>query len=106
MAQLTEHGLEVPATATDQEQEPSTDHLADIHTVLRGETRVRTQIVLRRLADLNPAEYDDWTFQDLSEALAAGGIAARKSDGVMVVRTADTNRALAERDKEEDDDEQ
>jgi hypothetical protein len=50
--------------------------------------------------------YEDWTFQDLSEALVAVGIAARKSDGVMVVRTADTNRALAERDEEEEEDEQ
>jgi hypothetical protein len=58
--------------------------------------------VLRRLADLNAGEYEDWTFQDLSEALVAVGIPARKSDGVMVVRTADTNRALAERDEEED----
>jgi hypothetical protein len=62
--------------------------------------------VLRRLADLNAGEYEDWTFQDLSEALVAVGIAARKSDGVMVVRTADTNRALAERDEEEEEDEQ
>jgi hypothetical protein len=62
--------------------------------------------VLRRLADLNAGEYEDWTFQDLSEALVAVGIAARKSDGVMVVRTADTNRAPAERDEEEEEDEQ
>jgi S-DNA-T family DNA segregation ATPase FtsK/SpoIIIE len=106
MALLTDHGLEVPATEDDQEQEPAPDHLGDIHTVLRGEARARTQIVLRRLADLNPSEYDEWTFQDLSEALAAEGIAARKSDGVMVVRAADVNRALAERDEEEDGDDQ
>jgi len=49
--------------------------------VLRGEARVRTQIVLRRLADLNAGEYEDWMFQDLSVALVAVGIAARKSGG-------------------------
>jgi len=65
------------------------DHLADIHAVLRGERRVRTQGVLRRLAEHNPAEYEDWSFQDLAEALAAHGITARKSDGVMVVRASD-----------------
>jgi S-DNA-T family DNA segregation ATPase FtsK/SpoIIIE len=77
--------------------------LADIHTVTRGETRVRTQIVLRRLAELNPDEYADWSFQDLAEALATGGITARKSDGVMVVRAADVVRALTERDQDNDD---
>jgi hypothetical protein len=34
-------------------------------------------------------------------ALAADGIAARKSDGVMVVRAADINRALADRHDDE-----
>jgi DNA segregation ATPase FtsK/SpoIIIE, S-DNA-T family len=59
--------------------------------------------VLRRLGELNPDEYDEWSFQDLASALAAAGIAARKSDGVMVVRAVDVARAIAERDEDEDD---
>ena len=75
------------------------DHLADIHAVLRGEKRVRTQVVLARLADLNPAEYEDWTFQDLAGALAEHDIEPAKSQGVKVVRADDIAQALTERDK-------
>lgn len=71
---------------------------------MRGEPRVRTQSVLRRLAELNPGEYGDWSFPDLAEALADAGVTARKSDGVMVVRAADISRALTERDEERDND--
>lgn len=71
MALLAEAEQTVPTTDTvPGEEEPQPDHLADIHTFMGGETRVRTQIVLRRLAELNPAEYDDWTFRDLAAALA------------------------------------
>jgi DNA segregation ATPase FtsK/SpoIIIE, S-DNA-T family len=56
---------------TDQaEDDEVVDHLADIHQALRGEQRVRTQVVLTRLAELNPAVYEGWSFQDLSAALA------------------------------------
>jgi S-DNA-T family DNA segregation ATPase FtsK/SpoIIIE len=105
MALLDEHGRLLPTSEPEGEgsTEPEPDHLADIHTVTRGETRVRTQIVLRRLAELNPDEYADWSFQDLAEALTTGGITARKSDGVMVVRAADVVRALTERDQDNDD---
>ena len=106
MALLNEHGrsLPIPESENDENAEPEPDHLADIHAVIRAEMRVRTQIVLRRLAELNPEKYADWSFQDLAEALATGGIAARKSDGVMVVRTVDVARALTERDEDDDDD--
>ncbi|GAA1195389.1 zonular occludens toxin domain-containing protein [Pseudonocardia alaniniphila] len=105
LAILDEHGravLESGSGDSEQDPAPPRDHLADIHRVLRGETRVRTQVVLRRLAELNVDEYGDWSFQDLSTALAAVGIAARKSDGLMVIRSADVARALAERDEDED----
>ncbi|MGH3806012.1 MAG: hypothetical protein ACRDRU_05120 [Pseudonocardiaceae bacterium] len=105
MALLDDHGRSLPTSKPDSEEntEPEPDHLADIHTVIRGEMRVRTQIVLRLLAELNPGEYADWSFQDLAEALATGGITARKSDGVMVVRAVDVARALTERDEDADD---
>jgi S-DNA-T family DNA segregation ATPase FtsK/SpoIIIE len=102
-------GAGVPASDgpdPEQEIEPAVDHLADIYAVLRGEARVRTQIVLARLAERNPGEYEDWTFQNLAEVLAVHGLAARKSDGVKVVRVADVARVLHERaeDCEGDDD--
>jgi DNA segregation ATPase FtsK/SpoIIIE, S-DNA-T family len=105
MALLEEHGLTVPAgqAELDDEDEAAADHLADIHEVTRGETRVRTQLVLRRLADLNPDEYEGWSFQDLAEALARHGLGARKYNGTMVVRSAEVARALTLRDEDEDD---
>jgi S-DNA-T family DNA segregation ATPase FtsK/SpoIIIE len=59
---------------------------------------VRTQVVLTRLADLNPAVYEDWTFQDLSSALAEYDIEPVKSRGVKVVRATDVTHALPYRD--------
>ncbi len=75
------------------------DHLADIHEALRGERRVRTQVVLTRLAECNPAVYEGWTFQDLSAALADYDIEPVKSGGVKVVRAADVTHALTNRDR-------
>lgn len=101
MALLAEHGRAVPTTDTspDVDEEAAVDHLADIHTVLRGEKRVRTQVVLARLAELNPADYEDWTFQDLAAALAAYDIEPAKSQGVKVVRADDVAQALTERNE-------
>jgi S-DNA-T family DNA segregation ATPase FtsK/SpoIIIE len=105
MALLDEHGSAVPASNDPDadEPEPELDHLADVHTVMRGQPRVRTQVVLARLAEHNPGEYAEWTFRDLADALADEGVLARKSDGVMVVRTADITRALTDRDQDGDD---
>ncbi|MGH3869820.1 MAG: hypothetical protein ACRDQ4_27715 [Pseudonocardiaceae bacterium] len=101
MTLLTEHGQPVPTTLNADAQ-PVADHLADIHTVLRADKRVRTQIVLARLAELNPPEYENWTFQDLAAALAAYQIEPAKSQGVKVVRAEDVIQALTERDGSDD----
>jgi S-DNA-T family DNA segregation ATPase FtsK/SpoIIIE len=108
MALLEDAGRTIPTDEPEdnEAQESGADHLADIHAVVRGETRVRTQVVLRRLAELNPDEYEGWSFHDLRGALAEGGVAARKSDGVMVIRAADIARALAEREEDELDDDE
>ncbi len=85
-------------------QEEARDHLADIHTALRGERRVRTQTVLIRLAELDD-HYAEWSFGDLRAALAEHDLEPGKSDGVMVVRLDDIQRAIterSERDSEED----
>ena len=104
MALLTERGRRLPATdkTLDADVQAVVDHLADIHTVLRGEKRVRTQVVLARLAELNPAEYEDWTFQDLSAALTQYEIEPAKSQGVKVVRADDVAQALTERNETDD----
>ncbi len=75
------------------------DYLGDIHTVLRGERRVRTQMVLARLAELNRAEYEDWTFQDLAATLAKYDIEPAKSQGVKVIRVDEITQALTKRDE-------
>ena len=105
MALLAEYGQTVPATDTvpGADEEPSVDHLADIHVALRGEKRVRTQVVLARLAELNPTEYDSWTFQDLTAALAEHDIEPAKSQGVKVVRADDITQVLTERDESSND---
>jgi S-DNA-T family DNA segregation ATPase FtsK/SpoIIIE len=104
MALLAEHGRTVPTTDTipDADQAAAVDHLADVHTALRGEKRVRTQVVLARLAELNPAEYEEWTFQDLAAALAEYGIEPAKSQGVKVIRADDVTQALTQRDEIDD----
>jgi S-DNA-T family DNA segregation ATPase FtsK/SpoIIIE len=86
----------------DHDEAEETDHLANIDEVLRGERRVRTQVVLTRLAELHPAIYEGWTFQDLTAALAKYHIEPVKSGGVKVVRAADITHALTQRDREDD----
>jgi DNA segregation ATPase FtsK/SpoIIIE, S-DNA-T family len=73
------------------------DHLADIHAALGDQRRVRTHVVLTRLAEANPDEYEAWTFTDLRAALARYGVAPIKSAGVMVVRSEDITTALTHR---------
>jgi S-DNA-T family DNA segregation ATPase FtsK/SpoIIIE len=86
-----------PITGDDQDEAEEIDYLANIDEVLRGERRVRTQVVLSRLAELLPALYEGWTFSDLTAALAEYGIEPVKSGGVKVVRAADITHALTHR---------
>jgi S-DNA-T family DNA segregation ATPase FtsK/SpoIIIE len=75
------------------------DHLADIEQAMRGEVRVRTQVVLQRLAERNPDTYEAWDFADLKAELDRHGVAAAKVRGVMHVRLDDVEKALATRDE-------
>jgi DNA segregation ATPase FtsK/SpoIIIE, S-DNA-T family len=70
------------------------DHLTNIHQALRGERRVRTQVVLSRLAELDPATYEGWGFHDLTTALARHGIKPIKSRGIKSIRATDITHAL------------
>ena len=106
VALLDQEGRPIAGEISDgagAEDVPRVDHLADLHEVVRGEVRVRTQIVLRRLAELNPAEYGDWSFARLAEALAEHALTARKYNGVMVVRAAEVAAALHERGTDDGD---
>lgn len=96
MAAITElrHTGDVTDQDDQEDRAEQVDHLANIHTALRGERRVRTQVVLTRLAELTPAVYEGWTFQDLSAALADYDIEPVKSGGVKVVRATDVAHAL------------
>ncbi len=101
MALIAETGREIESSGRLEIEAPPVDHLADIAEVLRGERRVRTQIVLARLVEHNPHEYEDWSFTDLTAVLADEHIEPRKSHGVMVVRADDITAALARRDDHE-----
>lgn len=57
------------------------DSLTDILTVLGTETKMLTQDVLHRLADLNPTEYGSWTFRDLRRVLDDAGHGEYKTGG-------------------------
>jgi len=97
--QMTKHGRTVhPALEATTDEPVPVDHLTNIHRVLRGEQRVRTQVVLTRLAELNPTTYEGWSYSDLKTALAEEGIEIGKSHGHSVIRAHDVTQALTHRD--------
>ncbi|MGH9062044.1 MAG: hypothetical protein ACRDZY_21390, partial [Acidimicrobiales bacterium] len=96
-----EHGQPNQIITTGQDDPPApVDHLADIGQVCGAEKRVRTQPVLARQIARNPGDYGSWTLPVLSAVLADHGIAPVKSDGVMVIRTADVAAALTTETRE------
>jgi S-DNA-T family DNA segregation ATPase FtsK/SpoIIIE len=100
VALIEDTGWEIEAPDRPEIDAAPIDHLADINTVMRGERRVRTHVVLSRLAEHNPAEYEGWTPTDLTAALTEHGIRPSKSHGVMVIRAEDITDALTNRDHE------
>jgi S-DNA-T family DNA segregation ATPase FtsK/SpoIIIE len=101
---MTKHHRTVhPAPEDTTDQPMPVDHLANIHRALRGERRVRTQVVLTRLAELHPSTYEGWSSSDLKAALAAEGIEIGKSHGHSVIRAEDIIHALTHRDRNRDD---
>lgn len=73
------------------------DHLADIAHVMRGERRVRTEVIRQRLAELDRTVYEGWSAGQLAAVLAEHGVPVRKSNGLSVVRGEDVEQALEER---------
>jgi S-DNA-T family DNA segregation ATPase FtsK/SpoIIIE len=103
MTQITELRRTGPTPDTEDQDGPEpADHLADIAQVLGDKRRVLTRVVLTRLAEHNPTEYEGWTFTDLKATLAEYGIEPVKSDGVMVVRADDITTALTDRNHNAD----
>jgi S-DNA-T family DNA segregation ATPase FtsK/SpoIIIE len=98
MAMMDEAGRSIEASHQAKIEASPVDHLADIADVMRGERRVRTQVVLSRLAEHNPAEYEGWSPTDLTAALADLGVRPGKSHGVMVIRAEDISAALTNRE--------
>lgn len=86
-----------PAPEPGEQDGEQLDPLADIATVLGEAPRLRTQEVLRLLAEHNPAAYADWGFSKLSEVLAEHDAAPHKVRGIMHVSLARVREALAER---------
>jgi S-DNA-T family DNA segregation ATPase FtsK/SpoIIIE len=76
---------------------PVADPLTDVAAVLDGQRRVRTQVILTRLAQLNSDYYEGWTVRDLRAALAAHNINPAKSGGNKVIRAEDVDAALTAR---------
>ncbi|MPZ80887.1 MAG: hypothetical protein GEV28_11000 [Actinophytocola sp.] len=96
MAILAETGRQFEAPDRLKIEATPVDHLTDIAEMMRGERRVRTQVVLSRLAEHNPTEYEGWAPADLTTTLAEHGIRPGKSHGVMVIRAEDITDALDE----------
>jgi S-DNA-T family DNA segregation ATPase FtsK/SpoIIIE len=102
---MAKQGRAVNAALENTTTEPiPADHLTNIHQVLHGQQRVRTQIVLTRLAELRPTAYEGWSFSDLKTVLAADGIEIGKSHGHSVIRADDVIQALTQRDRNSGDD--
>ncbi|GLZ39682.1 FtsK/SpoIIIE domain-containing protein [Actinokineospora sp. NBRC 105648] len=95
---IEDDGRALPAPDHPQLESAPPDHLTAIAEALHGERRVRTQVILARLATTNPDTYEHWTFTDLRDELARHGITARKSDGLKVLRAEDLTAALHHRD--------
>ena len=81
------------------------DHLADIAKVLGHEPKMLTQHMLSGLQDLNPTEYDSWTFRDLKRVLDEAGHGDYKTGGKMHVSLDRILDAIAARDEDDPDDE-
>lgn len=93
MALIEESGRALPASGRaalePAQADDVADPLADVAAVFRGEPRVRTQVVLARLIEHNPGEYEGWTARDLLAMLRAHGVRPRKLHGGHMYLVAD-----------------
>ncbi|MBZ6252195.1 ATP-binding protein [Streptomyces olivaceus] len=87
----------VPASTPEESAERDT--LADVAQVLGSDERVRTQEVLHRLIELADF-YREWSFADLTAALAPFGAGPYKSNGNQTIARTRVLEALAEREND------
>jgi S-DNA-T family DNA segregation ATPase FtsK/SpoIIIE len=97
MAAIDDAGRTIAANNPAEIEAAPANHLADIADVMRGERRVRTQVVLSRLAEHNPNEYEGWSPTHLTAVLAEVGVRPAKSHGLMVIRAEDITDVLTDR---------
>jgi S-DNA-T family DNA segregation ATPase FtsK/SpoIIIE len=95
---ITESGRAIAADDRAEIEAAPIDHLADIASVLRDEHHVRTRLVLARLIEHNPSEYEGWTARDLLALLRTHGVRPRKlHGGHMHLLAEDLDRAITRR---------
>jgi S-DNA-T family DNA segregation ATPase FtsK/SpoIIIE len=92
--------LRNPVTTSTGQDRPQRDHLADVAAVMHGEIRVRTVVILQRLAELDHS-YEGWTSGQLSAAVRVAGVEVRKYNGHSVIYDEDVRQALIDRDPQD-----
>jgi S-DNA-T family DNA segregation ATPase FtsK/SpoIIIE len=88
----------ITAEVEEEEQPPAAiDELADIATVMDGETRTMTTVILKRLYEHNRDHYGGWDFKRLKASLGAHEVEPYKSNGKMHVLLVDVEGAMEAR---------
>ena len=96
---LEKAGL-APADVADAEPDTgqTRDLLDDVAAVMGTEALVKSSVVISRLADAHPTEYEGWSQQRLGEELKPYAVVPRKTkDGTMHVDRRQVDAALADR---------
>jgi S-DNA-T family DNA segregation ATPase FtsK/SpoIIIE len=99
MKALEKAGL-APADVADAEPDAGQvrDLLDDVAAAMGTEALVKSSVVISRLADAHPSEYEGWSQQRLGEELKPFGVIPRKTkDGTMHVDRRQVDAALADR---------
>ena len=98
MKALDKAGM-VPADTAEQEDgDQARDLLDDVAAAMGTEALVKSSVVISRLADAHPSEYEGWSQQRLGEELKPHGVIPRKTkDGTMHVDRRQVDAALADR---------
>jgi len=87
-----------PADAAEQQDDQPRDLLDDVAAAMGTEALVKSSVVVSRLADAHPSEYEGWSQQRLGEELKPYGVIPRKTkDGTMHVDRRQVDAAMADR---------
>lgn len=98
MKALEKAGLAQADIAEQADDDQARDLLDDVAAVMGTEVLVKSSVVISRLADGHPSEYEGWSQQRLGEELKPHGVVPRKTkDGTMHVDRRQVDAALADR---------